>query len=98
MSAYNNITDITDMVTVTNTVTDGYFGPGIAVAVWIVLFGFGLAYGRAQAITYSSSITLLILFVENSMGLVPYWAIIADLILLAVGIFMLLNERPSSEV
>lgn len=98
MSAYENMTSITDMVTVTNTVTDGYFAPGIAMAVWIVLFGWSLGYGRAQAMIYASSITFIVLLIENVLGLVPYWAIIGDLILLAIGLVMLMVDRGNHEV
>lgn len=97
MSAYQNITSLTDAFVVTNTITDGYFAPGIMVVIWIVLFGYALPQGRAQAITYASLIAGLCGMLLNIMGIIPYWVLTADLILFAIGIFMLMAERKSFE-
>lgn len=96
-SAFENATSMTDFFTVANTVSDGLLAFGFPLVVWVALFGYNVSKGRAEAITYSSFVTGIVLLLENMAGLVDYWVIIADLILLAIGIFMLLMERRQYE-
>jgi len=93
MSAFENITGLTDALVVSNTLTGGYLTLGFPVVVFIAIFGYTLAYGRSHAITTASFITMLILLVENMLGMVQYWAIIVTGVLFALGVVMVLMER-----
>lgn len=93
MSSYENITGFADAITVTNTISDGLLAVGLPVVVWVALFGWNLRHGRAEAISYASFAVGIILIVENVWGLVEYWVVIADLLLLALGVFMIMLER-----
>lgn len=96
-SNFANVTDMTEFFEAADTVSGGMLALGVPIVMWITLFGFGLRSGRAQAITYASFGTGIILLLENIAGLVEYWVIIADILLLTLGIFLLLHERKSFE-
>jgi hypothetical protein len=98
MSIFANFTGgFTDLLIVANTLTSGYLMLGFPFLVWVALFGYSQQYGRGHAIAGTSFITMIILLLENMALLVPYWALIANGVLLAGGIFMMLLERRSSE-
>jgi len=99
MSQFENVTGFTEAFEVANTISDGMLAIGVPLVLWIALFGFTIGRnGRAHSITFASFVTGIILLLENMAGLVEYWIIIADLILLSLGIFMILHERRSIEV
>lgn len=98
MSSYENITGLTDAFEVSNSLADGMIAIGVPLLLWIALFGWNVRKGRAEAITYASLATGIVLLLENIAGLVEYWVIIADLILFALGLFMMFNERKAIEV
>lgn len=97
MSHFENITSMTEAFQIANTMSDGMLGAGFPVVFWIALFGFSISYGRGHAITAASFLTAIILLVENLVGMVDYWMIIADLILLAIGLGMIFMERRAYE-
>lgn len=97
MTQFENVTGITDFFDVANTYAGGLLAVGFPLVVWIALFSFNIQKGRAEALTYSSFVVGIILLLENLYGLVDYWLLIADLILLSIGIFMIVMERKQFE-
>lgn len=97
MSNFTNVTGFTEAFQVANTMSDGYLAVGFPVVFWIALFGFSMSYGRAHAMTAASFLTAIILLIENMVGLVDYWVIVADLVLLAIGLGMVFMERRAYE-
>jgi hypothetical protein len=93
MSAFQNVTSLTDAFVATNTVSGGTFAYGIPIIVWIAIFGFAMPNGRSQAITAASFVTGIMLLLMNMVGLVQYWVIILDLVVLSVGIVGIFLER-----
>lgn len=93
MSNFTNVTDFTEFFAASDAVSGGILGIGIPVLMWIAMFGFALRDGREKALIYASFGTGIILMLENIAGITEYWLITADLLLLALGIFMLLHER-----
>ncbi len=97
MSHFQNVTSFTEAFSVANTMSDGFLAIGFPVVFWIALFGFSMNYGRSHAMTAASFLTAIILLIENMVGLVDYWIIVADLVLLAIGLGMVFMERRASE-
>ena len=93
MSNFTNVTDFTEFFTASDAVSGGLLAIGFPVLMWIIMFGFALRDGREKALIFASFGTGIILLLENIAGLVEYWVITADLLLLALGVFMLLHER-----
>lgn len=90
---FSNISDFTGFLVAADTVSGGMLAIGIPVLVWVASFAFTLREGRGHAITYASFGTGIILLLENIAGLVEYWVIIADILLLLLGVYFLLQER-----
>lgn len=93
MPTYENVTEFDSYLVAINTITGGWFLPSVMVVFFLVLFLSNLRFGRAKALTVSSFTVGLILLVFNVEGLINYWVITADLILFAIGVFMLLLEK-----
>lgn len=98
MSAFENVSSFTEMFSVADAVSGGYLAVGFPIVFFIAIFGFTLNYGRAHALTSAAFLTAPILLVENMTGLVDFWVIIADLVLLSLGLVMITLERRSMEV
>jgi len=97
LTHFQNVTSFTEAFGVANTMSDGFLAVGFPVVFWIAMFGFSMNYGRSHAITASSFLTAIILLIENMAGLVSYWVIVADLVLLALGLGMIFMERRAQE-
>lgn len=97
MSAFQNVTSFTEAFQVADTLSGGFLAIGFPVVFWIALFGFSMNYGRAHAMTAASFLTAIILLIENMVGFVDYWVIVADLVLLAIGLGMIFMERRAYE-
>lgn len=93
MSSFENVTGFTDAFNVANNLVGGWIALGFPLVVWVAIFGFNLDKGRGQAITGASFITLLVLMLENQLLVVPYFALVADGVLLALGLVMIFMER-----
>jgi len=93
MGNFSNITGFTGLLEKSNELSDGMIGIAFPLLVWIALFGYGIQYGRSKAIVYASFVTMIVLAIENYMSMVEYWVIVANGILLALGIFMLLLDK-----
>lgn len=92
MGAYENVTGFTEFYEAANTHSGGLLALTLPVVLWVALFGFALVNGRSKAIVFASFVTGILLLIENLLGLVDYWVIVADMILLTLGIFMLMLE------
>lgn len=97
MSAFENVSSFGDAITAANTLSDGLLAGGFPVVFFVAIYGFTMPGGRAHAIVSAAFLTAPILLVENMLGLVDYWVIVADLIILAGGLLMLTLERRSME-
>ena len=94
MSNFTNVTGWTDLFEAANTTSDGMLAIGFPIVVWVAIFGWSLGTnGRSEALVSASFITLVLTFFENLAGWIDFWVVIANLILLALGIFMLMLER-----
>lgn len=93
MTYFENVTGFTSFFTTADSYSGGLLAIGVPLVLWVSLFGYTVQKGRAEAMTYASFVTGVILLLENIAGLVDYWVIMADLILLAIGIFMVFMER-----
>jgi general stress protein CsbA len=98
MTTFTNITSITGAFAWANNLTGGFIGIGFPIVVWVALFAAGISHGRGHGITFASFVTGILLLMENMMGWVQFWVITADLILLVIGVYMMLQERRSFEV
>jgi len=94
MSAFENITGLTDALTVANNITDGLLVLGFPMLVWVAVFSYYLpTNGRGNAMTGASFVSLIIVFMLNMVGLIEYWMIVANLMLFAVSAAMMMLER-----
>lgn len=93
ISNFENITGIVEMMQISNSMTGGWFYYSIPITVWGVIFFSTMSWGRSEAIVSASFITGVILAILNMVGAISYWLIVVDLILLALGLFMLISSR-----
>jgi len=92
-SSYENITSFVDMLTVSNTITDGILASGFIFVIWVVLFFSSVSYGRSKAIIYASFITFIVSLFMNVMTLVDFWVVALNLIGVAIGTGYLLFSK-----
>lgn len=90
---FSNISDFTGFLIASDVVSGGMLAIGIPVLVWVATFAFALREGRGHAITYASFGTGILLLLLNIAGLVEYEYIIADVLLLLLGVYFLMQER-----
>ena len=93
MSAFENATSFTDLLTVANTLTDGYLIYALNFSVFVVLFLSSMGYGKGKALFYSSFVTGILMLVLNIVGLCPWFLLVINGAAMAFGIFMLYTSK-----
>jgi len=94
MSHFNNITSLTDALTIADGLSGGMIVYGFPLVVWIAVFAYSLpTNGRANSMAGASFVTLIIIFIFNMVGLLPFYLIIADLVLLTISVALVMLER-----
>lgn len=94
MSSYQNMTNLTDFMTISNDIVGGdllFFM--LEATIWIVLFLGTFGFGKWRALSYSSLVVGIIMFGMNLAGLIPYWHLVFALCGYAIGTFMMLTNK-----
>lgn len=95
MTAFQNVTSMTDFIRIGNTMTDGLLAFSFVICIQVVFFLVTLRFGTWKALTYSSFIVILLEVILKMVNLVQDWMIILSVVTLAIGIFQMLATKIS---
>ncbi len=95
MSAFENVTDYTDVFTISNTLSGGTLVYALLFTTSIALFLSTIQFGRNKAILFSSFISLFICLILGNMNLLDYWLSVVYLVIFAIAFFM--NQQKKNE-
>lgn len=87
MGAFDNATDFKTFIEASNVVSGNYLVYAIPITIFIVLLFANFKHGRSRAITVASYATFFVVLFLNTVGLMPYYLVMASLMLLALGTF-----------
>lgn len=85
MTYFDNISNLTDFLIASNSASQGIFGYTIAILLWMVMFLGTMPFGRGKAMMFASFMSAIITMFLGNLGLVPYWVLIGDGLLFALG-------------
>lgn len=81
------------MIIIANNLSEGYLIYTFVFVIFVVLFLSSMRWGKEKALTYSAFVTGVVLLLLNVAGLVQYWMIVLDGVLLMIGLFLVTRAK-----